>query len=67
MSQLPSYFDDEILGRMEYNPDLSWYEGWLDNERIGLPQRYRCGKRPSLNLPRTLNFCVEPSRKLNRW
>ncbi len=37
MSQLPSYFDDEILGRMEYNPDLSWYEGWLDNERIGLP------------------------------
>lgn len=22
---------------MEYDPDLSWYEGWIDDERIELP------------------------------
>lgn len=37
MSGLPPFFDDAVLGRIEYNPDMSWYEGWLDNEKIGLP------------------------------
>ncbi|XZE22269.1 hypothetical protein SH449x_002188 [Pirellulaceae bacterium SH449] len=36
MSSLPPFFDDEILGRMEYNPKLSWYEGGLYNERLGI-------------------------------
>ena len=37
MRSLPSFIEDDILGRMDYNPDLSWYEGWLDDDRLGLP------------------------------
>lgn len=36
MSSLPPFFVDETLGRMEYNPKLNWYEGWLDNELLGI-------------------------------